>query len=123
MHIYLEDTTPSPPPATPPAPSQMIGASSTAVSTLERRGADVTDKMDQKGEDELDPSEPNNHPILQMDSFLEKLQISERIVIQNTYQQKQALYRGLPVVEGMQNDTVRDEQALSVCVVCAVKLG
>lgn len=51
-------------------------------------------------EEKLDPTKPNDHPILKMDSLKDNLRIVERAVTQNIFQQKQAKYRDLPVLSG-----------------------
>ena len=51
-------------------------------------------------EEKLDPTKPNDHPILKIDSLKDNLRIVERAVTQNIFQQKQAKYRDLPVLSG-----------------------
>ena len=51
-----------------------------------------------KEEPGVDPTKPNNHPILKLDALKDSLLIMERAVTHNVYQPKQALYRNLPVI-------------------------
>eukprot|EP00731_Ephydatia_muelleri_P007403 Em0003g1651a len=46
----------------------------------------------------IDPTKPNDHPILKLDALRDSLLIMERAVTHNVYQPKQALYRNLPVI-------------------------
>ena len=49
-------------------------------------------------EEGLDPTKPNDHPVLKLDSLKSSLHTVERAVTQNVYQPKQARYRDLPVL-------------------------
>jgi WD40 repeat protein len=72
------------------------------------------DKMGLRGEEEeeekLDPSKPNDHPILKLDSLKDNFRIMERGVTLNIYQSKQARYRNLPVLLDPDSDSVPVEQ-------------
>jgi WD40 repeat protein len=76
----------------------MVGNESSAVSTLERA---MVSQGQEKSEEQtnLDPTQPNDHPIMKLPTLTEKLLILERAVLMNVYQEKQALYRGLPVLK------------------------
>ena len=61
---------------------------------------------DDNEETKLDPTKPNDHPILKLSSLTDSLRTIERAVTLNVYQNKQATYRGLPVLPGMQADSI-----------------
>nr|WAW84846.1 axonemal dynein intermediate chain 4 [Halisarca dujardinii] len=83
-------------------PSMMIGNESSMVSTMGGRlmavdsqtHEDLPDQMEH-----LDPTQPNDHSVLRMASLAENLLKMEKAVLQNVYQEKQAMYRGLPVLK------------------------
>ena len=83
------------------APSTMVGNESSAVSTMEKRQEALGGVGEAKEEESsIDPTHPNEHPVLKLPSLIDSLRVVERAVVQNSYQAKQALYRGLPVVRG-----------------------
>ena len=82
------------------APSAMVGHDSSAVSTMEQRQGALGGLGETKEEPSIDPTHPNEHPVLKLPSLLDNLRVVERAVVQNAYQAKQALYRGLQVVKG-----------------------
>lgn len=55
-------------------------------------------KQSTDDEEELDPTKPNDHPVMKLDSLKSSLHTVERAVTQNMYQPKQAQYRALPVL-------------------------
>ena len=59
-----------------------------------------TQEGEVKEEEKFDPTRPNDHPILKLDSLKDNLRIAERAITQNIFQQKQAKYRDLPVLSG-----------------------
>ena len=82
------------------APSMMIGNQSSLMSVMGNRSVMKDQEEPAEREKSFDPSQPNDHPIMKLPSLSEKLLIMERGVLQNVYQEKQALYRGLPVLTG-----------------------
>ena len=81
----------------------LTGSSIFNVTTVSGGGMSAYNFMededaDDETEKKFDPSKPNDHAILKLESLKDKLRIIERAVTQNIYQNKQARYRELPIL-------------------------
>ncbi|XP_065904166.1 dynein axonemal intermediate chain 4-like [Dysidea avara] len=77
--------------------SMLMSHVSTMISTYESTEM-LVGGTGRTAENMPDPTQPNDNPILKSDELVNSLRIAERAVTQNVHQDKQALYRGLPVL-------------------------
>lgn len=79
----------------------MTGSSIFEVTSMSEMSMYSTKVGRDEEEEKLDPTKPNDHPILKLESLRDSLRVVERAVTENIYQNKQAKYRDLPILPGM----------------------